>query len=55
MEGVESTHFNVPDGILVYTYVIGKQTSENVFNQLMSSGNYKAKRYIVNAADLNVR
>ena len=50
LDGVQSTHFNVPDHVLVYTYVVGKQTSLNVYNQLMDFGHYKAERYIVDAA-----
>lgn len=47
LEGVESTFFNVKDGILIYTYEVGKQNSENVYHKLMQSGNYQAERFIV--------
>jgi hypothetical protein len=47
LEGVESTFFNVKDGILVYTYSLQKQSSQTVYDQLMRSGNYKAKRFVV--------
>jgi hypothetical protein len=48
--GVKSTYFNQKDGILVYTFLQGEQTSENVFRLVMASGNYKAKRYMVDPA-----
>lgn len=47
LDGVESTFFNVKDGILVYTYSLQKQNSQSVYEQLMRSGNYKAKRFVV--------
>ena len=50
LDGVESTYFNIKDGILVYTFSLEKQTSENVFSQVLASGNYNAKRFIVDAA-----
>jgi hypothetical protein len=50
LEGVSATYFNMKDHILVYTYVVGKQTSEDVFNKLVDFGHYKAERYIVDAA-----
>lgn len=52
LEGIESTYFNVKDGILVYTYAVGKQTSINVYNQLINYGHYNAERYIVDASAL---
>lgn len=45
--GVNHAMFNPDTGILIYTYANDKQTSLNVYNQLMSSGNYKAERFIV--------
>ncbi len=47
LNGVQSTFFNVDNGILVYTYLRDKQTSENVYNQLIKFGNYKAERFKV--------
>ena len=47
LDGIESTFFNVKDGILVYTYSLQKQNSQGVYDQLMRSGNYKAKRFTV--------
>jgi hypothetical protein len=51
LDGVESTYFNIPDGIFVYTYSLNKQNSLGVYNKLMSYGKYKAHRYVVDAAD----
>ncbi len=50
LDGVESTFFNVKDGILVYTYSLKKQNSIGVYNKVMSSGNYQAKRFVVDAS-----
>lgn len=47
LDGVEDTHFNTEAGILIYTYTTGKQTSSEVYDQLMKSGNYKATKYTV--------
>src|SRR4051812_27736753 len=38
LHDVNSTYFNVPGGILIYSYTVGKQTSENVFKELMKHG-----------------
>ena len=45
MNGVDHVFYN--NGILVYSYTLNQQTSENVFNQLIRFGHYKAKRYVV--------
>jgi len=50
--GVESTYFNVKSGILVYTFYLNKQTSMNVYQKLIEYGGYKAKRYILNTAEI---
>jgi hypothetical protein len=47
MEGIESTYFNVPDNVLVYTYTVGKQNSDVVYNKLMAFGKYNAQKYVV--------
>lgn len=47
MEGVDATFFNTSQGTLVYTYAVGKQTSDNVFKQLIAFGHYQAQRYMV--------
>lgn len=46
-EDVQAAYFNVKDGILVYTYQLGKQNSANIYQKLMDFGHYKAERYIV--------
>lgn len=45
MKGVDHVFYN--HGILVYSYTLNQQTSENVFNQLMRFGHYEARRYVV--------
>lgn len=50
MPGVDATYFNIKDGILVYTYAIGAQTSANVYAQVMRSGKYSARPYLVDAS-----
>jgi hypothetical protein len=39
--------FNVKDGILVYGYYAGQQSSSNVFAALMQFRKYKAERFVV--------
>jgi len=51
LDGVESTYFNVKDGIFVYTYALSKQNSLGVYNKLMSYGKYKAHRYMVDPSE----
>lgn len=50
LPGVETTFFNVKSSSLVYTYALEKQTSINVFNELVHYGHYKAERYIADGA-----
>jgi hypothetical protein len=52
LDGVDNTYFNIPAGMLVYGYLPEKQSSENVYNQLMSHGHYKAERFIVDASQV---
>lgn len=52
MPGVESTYFNHASNILVYTYAPDKQTSAAVFENLLKTCNYKAKRYVVSQEEL---
>lgn len=47
MNGVEGTHFNVENDVLVYTYAAGTQNSTDVFNAIVKMGNYNAERYVV--------
>jgi hypothetical protein len=44
--------FNQHDGTLVYGYNQNQQNSENVYNKLMSFGNYKAQRFMPTEAQL---
>jgi len=44
--GVESSYFNVSDGILVFTFDIENQTSEHIFSLLQKTGPFKAKRFV---------
>lgn len=48
LSGVENSYFNLDNDILVYSYLVGKQNSFNVYNKLVAFGNYKAVRYVVN-------
>lgn len=48
--GVTQAIFNLEQGTLVYAYFPGTLSSEKVFDQVVKSGNYKAKRYIVTDA-----
>src|SRR5882672_7472218 len=47
LEGVQGTYFNMANGILVYAFDPGRQSSLNVFNGLIHYGHYKAERYTV--------
>lgn len=53
LEGVESTHFNVEDDVLVYTYAVGSQNSDDVYKKVVALGNYKADKYVVSAEAAN--
>ena len=46
MEGIQKTYFNAKDQVLVFSYDPGKQDPDKVYEALMASGNYPAKRYI---------
>jgi hypothetical protein len=50
-EGVNSTYFNLKDGILVYTFQSDKQNSISIYNKLIKQGHYNAERYIINKAE----
>jgi hypothetical protein len=45
--GVKNDHFNAQKGVVVYFHDNRVANSEQVFNQLMAKGNYKAQRYII--------
>lgn len=47
LEGVENSYFNLDNDVLVYSYLVGKQNSNNVYNKLVAFGKYKAEKYIV--------
>lgn len=47
LDGVENSYFNLDNDVLVYSYLVGKQNSFNVYNKLIAFGNYKANRYVV--------
>jgi hypothetical protein len=47
LPGVQNTMLNMKDGILVYGYLLGKQNSNAVFDQLMQHGHYKAEKFVV--------
>lgn len=50
MPGIVNVFLNRHDRTLVYGYRQGKQTSEEVYNTLMRSGNYKAERFVLSEA-----
>jgi hypothetical protein len=54
LEGIHGTYFNVNHGTLVYGYILGTQTPENVYEKAMtfSQNKYKAVRYVVSADQL---
>ncbi|HWZ21945.1 MAG TPA: hypothetical protein VNW06_04785 [Cytophagaceae bacterium] len=54
LDGIQGTYFNVNHGTLVYGYILGSQTPENVFEKAMtfSHNKYKALRYVVSADQL---
>jgi hypothetical protein len=53
LPGVQNAMFNTQDNILVYGYSLGKQTSTEVYNQLIKFGHYKAEKFVVSAEQLN--
>ena len=54
LDGIKGTYFNVAHGTLVYGYILGTQTAENVYEKAMtfSQNKYKAERYVVSADQL---
>ncbi len=54
LDGVQGTHFNIDHGTLVYGYILGTQTPENVYEKVMtfSKKKYKAERNIVSVDQL---
>lgn len=51
IDGVQKSYFNLEDDILVYAFYNDRQTSQNVFNELMASGDYNAEKYVVSEDD----
>lgn len=47
MKGIDGVYFNVPDGVLIYSYYFEQQNAQNVYNQVVNVGKYKAQRFIV--------
>lgn len=52
LPGIQNAMFNLHDQTLVYGYTLGRQNSENVYDQLMAYGHYKAARYAPSAGQL---
>jgi len=48
LPGVQNTMFNIKDGILVYGYTLGKQNSNQVFEQLINHFHYKSEKFVLN-------
>lgn len=46
-EGVQTTYFNIEDGILVFVYDGRKQTGINIFTKLQAQVPFKVSRYEV--------
>lgn len=45
--GVGNTHFNLKDGILIYSVNLNKNSNQAVYQKLMAEIPYKAERYVV--------
>ncbi|MES2690136.1 MAG: hypothetical protein V4658_07010 [Bacteroidota bacterium] len=52
LDGVCGVNMNTGSDILTYMFDPSKQSSENVFTQLIKATNHKAERYVVNNADI---
>lgn len=50
--GVDACFFNIPDGIMVYSFMVGQQTSDNIYHKVVALKNYKAEKYVVEEKDL---
>lgn len=44
--GVEKSYFNLEDDILVFAFYNDQQTTESIYIKLMSTGNYKAEKFV---------
>ena len=49
IEGIQKSYFNIQDDILVYSYYVGKQSSDNVFQLLSNAIPISAERFVVSA------
>jgi hypothetical protein len=47
IDGVGNTHFNLKDGILIYSVDNNKNSDEAVYEKLVSEVPYKAERFLV--------
>lgn len=47
IDGVGNTHFNVKDGILIYSVDNNKNSDEAVYEKLVAEVPYKAERFVV--------
>lgn len=52
-QGVKSTHFNLDDGILVYTFDNRLNDSKQIYDGFMKESNLLGSRYIVSEEDLS--
>ena len=50
LPAVKATYFNYKDNIFVYTYAVGKQNSQAVFEAVQAKFHFSAERYLVSAA-----
>lgn len=47
LDGIDNAYFNIPDGIFVFGFYREKQSSKNVYDELMKLGHYNAKPFVV--------
>jgi hypothetical protein len=50
LPGVQKAYFNPADSVLIYGYIVGKQNSTTVYDDLMAYGHYKAVKFVVDPA-----
>lgn len=51
MEGVDGSFFNIQQGTFVFIFYPKQQSTEAIFNKVMSLGNFKAERYMPSDAN----
>lgn len=49
MPSVNKTYYNAGDDILVYTYTVGEQTQQNIYQKVLAVGNTEATPFIPDA------